>query len=183
MRKLLIFVVALTGALSTSAIAGSFTSSDVTNFVTAISKLEALEDKFPEVDLSDSIGSDGDILNLVSDDGTLFLFQLIGTKLKGNNEVFKAMDAAVKESGFSSYSNFSVAADSIMMAYIATQTDTDELAQMKSMTASMPEAMMPPGLKEQMASIEKLMGAVERVPADDLATIKPHLDDLNRAFD
>ena len=51
------------------------------------------------------------------------------------------------------------------------------------MAANMPEGMMPPGFKDQLASIELLMGAIEQVPADDVATLQPHLPALERAFD
>ena len=183
MRAITILISVLASLWSTSALAGTFTGQDVQNFIIALGNMQTLEDQFDEVDLPAEFGDDGNLQNLLDKDGSLSMFARIGTALKGNKDVYSAMTGAVKKSGFSSFNDFSSKADAIMMAYIATQTNAEELAQFKAMAANMPEGMMPPGFKDQMASIELLMGAIEQVPADDVATLQPHLPALERAVD
>mgnify|MGYP001793476602 CR=1 FL=1 len=183
MRAITIFISALMSLWSTSALAGSFTGQDVQNFIVALGNMQALEGEFDEVDLPAEISSEGNLQDLLDEDGSLSMFTRIGAALKGNKDVYSAMTGAVKDSGFSSFNDFSGKADSIMMTYIATQANAEELAQFKVMAANMPESMMPPGLKDQMASIQLLMSAIEQVPAEDVATLTPHLPALERAFD
>ncbi|MBB4658515.1 hypothetical protein [Parvularcula dongshanensis] len=183
----LLAAAACAAAFSSAALAQSFTGKDVESFMTLMDRVEGLRDKYPDEELQASL-PDGPMgfSDLLGADGRFKIFSTMADRLgeMSSSPAARDFSSAVKESGFKSLGSFGDTADSIMMAYMALSMDEDAfegMEELKNMDPSM-LAMMPEGVRTQMAGISKLAEAVQAVPEDDLDTLRPYQDELNDKF-
>ncbi|WOI53956.1 hypothetical protein [Parvularcula sp. LCG005] len=173
---------ALFAALSSMAFAApSFTEKDVVNFIDAVQKLEAVGDKYPDLDLENQFSGPDAMATMIDKDGNFQVFERILELTKGNQAFHNDVAAAVKSSGFSSLDSFATKADDISMVFMAlniSQSDRDEMAQM---TPEMMQ-MIPPQMKPQIEMALKLFEATANVSEEEKALVRPHLKDMEKAF-
>ena len=179
-------------ALPGPAHAQSFDGADIEGFIAVIEGMEALADKYDGAEYAGqrdliqdqmNVGA-GDFGTLLDEDGQFRIFRLSTDAMAAAGDIAPARDyrALVKANGFDGLSDFGASADAIMMAWMATQVDPADLAEMEAMAPEV-MAMMPTGVREQMAGVMRLAQAIENVPAEDVAALKPYEKRLDKAFD
>ena len=173
-----------------SAHAQSFTGDDVEGFLDVLKGSEAIGERYEgqfdgENPLAAQMATDfSDFGNLLDADGDFRVFRLMTAAMERSGDMAPVRDyrALVTGSGFAGLPEFGETADAIMMAWLATQVDPKDLAEMEAMDPAMME-MMPASMKAQLEGVMRLGEALEDVPAEDLATLKPYRKKLKKAFD
>lgn len=157
-----------------------FSATDVENFLRVTPELDAIEDRYPDINLGFDANSPGTIHELIDEKGNLNVFShAIGTM--ENRDAHKEIVQAVKKNGFKNEKTFATKADAIMMAFISINIDEEELTAMKEMT---PErlAAMPATARSQVEAALRMLKAAQKVPADQKATVRPFAKQIEAAF-
>lgn len=178
----------------TSAHAQSFDGADIEGFIAVMKGAEAIGERYEgqydeeATAFSQQAGLDfTDFGSLLDEDGDFRIFRLSAEAMGRAGDIPPVRDyrQLVTSSGFDGLSDYGETADAIMMAWMAIQMDAEDMAGMGDMADMPPEmmAMMPAGVREQMAGVMKLATAVRNVPAEDLDAIRPYQARLDAAFD
>lgn len=169
----LIFATAQAGAKN-------FSSSDVENFIKVAQQLEGIDERYPDADLGLNIDGPEGFAEFLDEDGSFAVFSKGLAKMPAG-PARQEVSSTIKSNGFASMDSFASIADDIMMAYVAIEMEGQDMSAMNQMTPAM-LASMPPAVQEQMKTIKLLMSAVQKVPAEDVATLKPLKGKLDKAM-
>ncbi|WP_031552377.1 hypothetical protein [Parvularcula oceani] len=183
MRHALLTTAGALAALTGPAFAQSFSGEDVQNFIVVMEEMETLSERYPDEDLSEGLGIEpGDMNAMISESGEMTIFSRIADSLDGSTDAQQAARSAILENGFDSLPDWGETSDAIMMAYLATEMDPDDMAGMDQVTPEM-MAMMPPSARAQMEAVMRMMDAIKSVPQDDIDTLRPYRGQLEDALD
>lgn len=186
----------LSGALGvalllSNAQAQSFTGPDIEGFIAVIEGADALSDKYDgQFDdeaavLQRQMSTDfTDLGALLDEDGDFRIFRLTTDAMREAGDIGPVRDyrQLVKDAGFADLSAFGIKADAMMMAWMAMQMDPGEMGDLADMPPEM-MAMMPAGVRKQMAGVMRLQKALQSVPAEDLDAMRPYKARMEAAFE
>lgn len=153
-------------------------ASDVTNFVTAYEKMEALQSKYPDVETNLDATADFsmamEMIDRMIDGGKLNFLGVVMEEAMQHPQMSADLRGVVKSSGFASVDQFSDVGNRIIAAYMRSEMSGSDLREMQMM-GDLPEsqlAMIPAPMRKMAQYGPLLARALEKVPADDVKLVK-----------
>ncbi|MEM6748064.1 MAG: hypothetical protein AAF608_11655 [Pseudomonadota bacterium] len=161
--------------------ADPLTARDIERFIAVGQTLEALDETYPDIDIDMPEDDPQELLEtLIDEDGELHLFAVISEQLAGHPQAGKDFQAALREEGFASTSEFGSLGDRItttMFALNFSASDLEDLRQIGDLPESIISS-LPDEIRSMMQRAQLFATTIDNVPASDKETLRPYQNQI-----
>ncbi|MEM7739377.1 MAG: hypothetical protein AAF225_01075 [Pseudomonadota bacterium] len=176
-----LFVSALVFAGSVASAAEPLTAHNIERFIAVGETLEALDERYPDIDIDMPEDNPQELLEtLIDDQGQLHLFAVISNELAQHPQAGGDFQKAVRDEGFSSTSEFGHLGDRItttMFALNFSESDLADLRQIGNLPSDILSA-LPQDVQDLMRRAQLFAEAIDDVPETDKEALRPYQDKI-----
>ncbi|MEO1043776.1 MAG: hypothetical protein AAFX52_15955 [Pseudomonadota bacterium] len=168
-------------AWSFAAAAEPLTAGNIERFIAVGETLEALDERYPDIDIDMPEENPQELLEtLIDDKGQLHLFAVISKELAAHPQAGGDFQKAVRDEGFSSTSEFGHLGDRItttMFALNFSKSDLESLRQIGNLPEEVRSA-LPKDVRDMMQRAQLFAESIDEVSEADKEILRPYQDKI-----